>query len=290
MTRLPVYTEIAGVEGREPVGAVLSVGTKKPGMKQPVDRDRFYFKLPKVDGTGCRPDHPAFAAYNAAPPEKRRMVRAVVVHARREEWSTAGLVNHIMAGDPTPNKRPWCTGDGVEATRWDRKIGNYRTIQCPHDRCEYRQDPGGGKPIPCKPLLRVLFQPVWAPGSPLPTPLTELDARSWHGTNNMVGMWRHVEQQSIHLGVDGGWSWYAFPFSIHLTEQRNKDRGTNYPVLRFTPEVSVQSFLLAQAESRDKLAAAYRLEHDRPRAALTEPDSVIDVAEVAAALSGPREA
>jgi hypothetical protein len=101
----------------------------------------------------------------------------------------------------------------------------------------------------------------------------------------MVGMWRHVEQQSIHLGVDGGWSWYAFPFSIHLTEQKNKDKGTSFPVLRFTPETSVQSFLLAQAESRDRLAAAYQ-----PRAALTEPDSVLDVAEVAAALSGPREA
>ena len=91
-------------------------------------------------------------------------------------------------------------------------------------------------------------------------------------------------QQAANLGVESGWSWYGFRFSIHLTEQTSRERQSRFPVLRFTPEISVQSFLLAQAESRDKLAAAYQ-----PRAALTEPDSVIDVAEVAAALSGPRE-
>jgi hypothetical protein len=134
-------------------------------------------------------------------------------------------------------------------------------------------------------VLRVLFQPVWAVGSPLPTPLCELDSHSWHSTANMAGMLRHVEEQARHLGVPDGWSWYGFRFSIHLTEQTSRERQSRFPVLRFTPEISVQSFLLAQAESRDKLAAAYQ----QPRAALTEPDSVLDVAEVAAALSGPRE-
>jgi hypothetical protein len=40
---------------------------------------------------------------------------------------------------------------------------------------------------------------------------------------------------------------------------------------------------------RDKLADLYRLEHDRPRASLTAPETVLDVADIAAALSGPRE-
>ena len=280
MTKLPIYTEIAGVEGREPVGAVLSVGTRKSATAAPSDRDRFYIKLPKTDGTKTRPEHPAFAAYHKAEPEHRRVVQAVVVHGRREEWTTAGLMHYAQKGDPTPNGRPWCTGDGQEATRWDRAAGAYRTIACPHDRCEYRQ---GREPL-CKPLLRVLFQPVWAAGSKLPTPLMELDAKSWHGAQNMAGMIRHVEEQARHLGVPDGWSWYGFRFSIHLTEQTSRERQSRFPVLRFTPEVSVQSFLLAQAENRDRLADAYR-----PRVALTEPETVIDVADVAAALSGPRE-
>jgi hypothetical protein len=285
MTRLPIYTEIAGVEGREPVGAVLSVGTRKSATAAPSDRDRFFLKLPKIDGTKTRPDHPSFVAFNTAPPEKRRVVQAVVVHAQREQWCTSGLMHYAVKGDPTPNARPWCTGDGERATRWDRKAGEYRDIVCPHERCEYRQ----GQSAACKPVLRVLFQPVWAPGSPLPTPLCELDSHSWHSTSNMAGMIRHVEEQARHLGVPDGWSWYGFRFSIHLTEQTSRERQSRFPVLRFTPEISVQSFLLAQAESRDKLAAAYRIEHDRPRASLAAPETVIDVAEVAAALSGPRE-
>ena len=100
----------------------------------------------------------------------------------------------------------------------------------------------------------------------------------------MAGMIRHVEEQARLLGVGDAWSWYGFPFAIQLTEQTSREHQSKFPVLRFTPSSSVQSFLLNQATMRDQLAAAYQ-----PRAALTEPETVVDIGEVVAALSGPRE-
>ena len=282
LSRLPIYTDIAGMSGREPVGAVLTIGTRK-GTAAPTDRDRFYWKLPKVDASKTRPDHPSFSAYNTAPPERRKVLNAVVVHARLEDWCTSSLIHYAQKGDPTPNARPWCTGDGRRATRWDRTAGAYKDIPCPHDRCEYRQ----GATAACKPILRVLFQPAWPrteDGRSLPSPLTELDSHSWHSTANMVGMIRHVQEQARQLGIeDGAWSWYGFPFAIQLTEQTSREKQSRFPVLRFSPSVGVQDFLLAQAARRDELAAAYR-----PAAALSAPETVIDVAEVVAGLAGPR--
>lgn len=284
MTRLPIYTEIAGVEGREPIGAVLTIGTRKSATSAPTDRDRFYFKLPRVDSSKTRPDHPSFAPYNAAPPERRKVINAVVVHATLAGWCTSSLIHYSQKGDPTPNARPWCIGDGARATRWDRKSSEYRDIPCPNERCEYRL----GTSAACKPILRVLLQPTWpasADGRSLPSPLTELDSHSWHSTSNMVGMIRHVQEQARQLGIeDGAWSWYGFPFAIQLTEQTSREKQSRFPVLRFSPSVGVQDFLLSQASRRDQLAAAY----DRPRAALTAPETVIDVAEVVAGLAGPR--
>lgn len=281
MTKLPIYTDIAGVEGREPVGAVLTVGTRK-GTSAPTDRDRFYFKLPKVDASKTRPDHPSFAPYNTADPAKRKVVQAVVVHAERHEWCTSSLIHYAEKGQPTPNGRPWCTGDGERATRWSAKAEAYQDIPCPHDRCQYRL---GTSPA-CKPMLRVLFQPVWpvsADGRSLPSPLCELDSHSWHGVSNMRGMIRHVEEQAAHLGVTG-WSWYGFGFTIQLTEQTSREKQSRFPVLRFSPSVTVQDFLLSQARRRDELLAAYT-----QRASLAIPESMPPIADTVAALAGPRE-
>jgi hypothetical protein len=292
MTRLPIYTDIAGVEGREPIGAVLTVGTRASSNANPTDRDAFFIKSPKVNGQGIRPNHPAFDRFNGAPKEARRSVTCVAVHARREEWCTCGLINYAMPGVSAPDGRPWCIGDGVEATRWDAQSSKHITIPCPHDRCQYRQetrDAKGRAKRDCKPITRVLFQPVWKPGADgrpaLPTPLMEFDTHSWFSTSNAIGMIQHVERQSEMLGVPRNMlSWYGFRFTMTLTDQKQASKGRNFPVVLFSPDMQVQDFILSQAATRGQIASAYT-----ERASLALPESLPPIADTVAALAGPRE-
>jgi hypothetical protein len=287
VTRLPIYTDLAGIEGRVPVGATITIGTKGDNGA-PTDRDRFYFKLPKQDASGRKPMHPAFAAYNAAPANRRQQLTMIVVHAERAEWVTSSRIAYRVKSAPRmADRRPWCTGDGRHATRYDHKADAFGSIACPNERCQYAQ----GVQPECKPLLRLYAQPVWpvsTDGRALPSLLCELHSHSWHSTAAMIGMLDHVETQARHLGIDA-FSWFGFQFSISLVERTKPESKSRFPTLTFSPIVGVQEWLLAQARSRAELAEAYSV---TPIASLAESTahSGDAYAAIAEDLSGPKGA
>lgn len=245
------YHGIAGVDGVEPIGAVLRVGIRKPGsgeFRQPINRDRFYIAMPRVDSTNERPLHPGFVWYHKHEAEKRQLVKCVIVHATVTEAFSYYLQAWRLpvAKADHPPRGAACTGDGVDATRWDPKAQEFRQIRCPNERCEYRL--GRAKtPKPCKPFARLLFRPVWT-DAPLPTPLMKFETRSWNSTKAILGLFKHLEDQARNLGVESP-SLYGFPFSLQLSEEANKAEGTRYPVVRPTPLIDVQSFLVSQRQA-----------------------------------------
>jgi hypothetical protein len=122
MNARPQYHSIEGLSTTEPVGAVLTVGTKGPNG-YPINTDRFYIKVRQENENRIRVDHPLFNSYNSADAGKRQTIRGNLVHATRAEaW-----VHHLRAQvlgkawrpfeKSHPLGRPICSGDGVKATR-----------------------------------------------------------------------------------------------------------------------------------------------------------------------------
>lgn len=253
------YDHIEGLNPREPVGAALTIGVKGP-KGNPTDTDRFYFVLPhdqNVGGQRVRPLHPAFAAFNAAAPELRQMIRGNLVHARREDCFVHRLTAQVLPRhEAHPQKRPACSGDGVRATRYMGTLpdGSERwdEIVCPNNLCEFRVGRG---PKPCKPSMQFLFRPSWRGNSPLPTPLVKLTSHSWYSTAAFLGFFEHVEAQARALGLTS-WSLYGLPFTLTLTHKTKPQEQARFPVLAISPEVDLIQFFLAQAESVRKLGGA----------------------------------
>ena len=264
---------IAGVTGRVPVGAVLTIGTKGPSGA-PTDRDRFYIKVP--DSTeGERACHPSYGPYNTARcagcvkegktdrncprcVSMRQTMRCVLVHANPAdcfEWHRKA--QKIMGGGFRNHpKLPACSGDGKRAKRLvmlsDGKA-EYQDIPCPNDLCEFAQAPARGKPQ-CGPWMRLLFQPVWQ-SDKLPTPLMKFTSQSWHTISGLVGMFEHIAEQAAQLGVESP-SLYGLPFEMVLVTKTDPVKKTSFPVVRFSPTVNLQAFLLSQQANRKMLSEA----------------------------------
>jgi hypothetical protein len=237
---------IAGLRGREPVGAALAIGVKKNGNGFPIERDRFHLVAPREE-KGNRPYLPQFAAFNTAPPERRQMIRGNLVHASRAECFDYQLKAQVLPGGKAhPNRRPACVGDGVRAVRWTGQgADDFRQITCPNERCEYRQEIKGAKP--CKPRMRLLFRIRWPDGNPLPTPLVKLTSGSWNSTANALGFFKHLESIAQHLGISDA-TLFGYPFLLQLTQQTNAAAKTAFPVLTITPEADPVEFFQHQRE------------------------------------------
>lgn len=278
---------IAGLEGKDPVGAVLTIGTK--GAKGfPVDRDRFYIKVPDSSGD-VRAPHPAFTVFNTAEPEKRKSIRGVLVHAQADEcfeW-------HRKAQKLPPpfrnhSKMPACEGDGKQAKRLVMLEGGkveHQDIACPNELCQFAIAPNERTPSCCKPWARFLFQPVWQTDKLL-TPLMKLTTQSWNSIKAFVGFFDFIEKQARLCGVDNP-QLFGLPFEITLGQKSDAEHKTAFPVLRITPLVIIQAFLIGQAERGQQLA-----ERKQYVALLDAPEQSPDVlhmdhAEVS--VSQPRE-
>ena len=270
---------IAGLQSKEPVGAVLTVGTKGANGA-PTDRDRFYLKVPDSQGNERVP-HPAFAAYNFFPQlgeeaseqqrgqhrerehAKRRNMHAVLVHASEVdvfEWHRKA--QKLPAPFQNHSKLPSCTGDGVTAKRL-AMVGDkveFKDIPCPNDLCQFAIAPNERTPPCCKPWARLLFQPVWNSGSdgkpsPLPTPLMKFTTQSWHTVAGLVGMFKHISEQAALLGAQHGVNLYGLPFEMTLIQKSDAEKKSKFPVVRFSPTVTLQEFLIRQAQRVQQLAA-----------------------------------
>ncbi len=272
---------IAGLTGREPVGAVLTVGhkvlvqgrTDRHGnpMTKPADTDRFFIVVPQ-EVEGFRAEHPSFTAFNTAEPSRRTVVRGNLLHASPEgAWEHHRKAQVLKGLEPHPAKGPHCMGDGVRAQRWLN--GAYQDIPCPGDRCEFAQPTvlqnGNEGPTPCKPWMRFLFRPRWPDGSSLPTPLMKYTSGAWNTTAHFLGFFEHVLSQAQQLGVER-FSLYGLPFVLTLEHKKRKGEtgSRTFPVVRISTDGDLLDFLDAQ---RKRIAA---LGTAPARAALPAPPPV----------------
>lgn len=254
---------IRGLDGREPVGAVLCIG-RKGERGEPIENDRFFFVVPHAEGSGRdarRAQHPAFQAFNAADPERRRVIYGNLVHARRQDCFEYHLRNQVEAGKPAhPDMRPFCIGDGDRAVRWFAAGGpqDFRDITCPNEKCEFRL---GAKPS-CKPWMRFLFRPRWpSTKAPLPSPLTKLTSQSWHSVAAFRGLFRYVGEQATAFGLPS-FSLFGLPIMITLERKTKPSERRSFPIMAVTVDGDLHEFLWAQR--------ARAIEVAQPIAALTD--------------------
>jgi hypothetical protein len=238
---------IGGLTGREPIGAVLTIGHKGP-KGNPTDTDRLFIVQPQEED-GIRKPHPAFVGFNTADADKRKSIRGILVHSSRAECFEHHLKAQVLPGLAHPNKRPACVGDGTHAVRWGKNgLDDFRSIPCPNEKCEFRQRVGD-KPVPCKPWMRFLFRPVWAQGSPLPAPLMKYTSGAWNTTSAFLGFFEYIEKQAAALGVTN-YTLYGLPFVMTLAKKKRRgdEGGRAFPILSISPEGDLQAFLWAQHE------------------------------------------
>jgi hypothetical protein len=269
----------------EPVGAVLRIG-KKGDRGNPVDRDRFYVASPH-EADGVRPLHPSFEGYNTALPEKRRMVRANLVHGNLRDAFDLGRYAFRLPGyEPPPNKRPGCEGDGKVAVRY--LDGDFRNIPCPGDLCEFAQ--AGA----CKIRLTVLFRPNWQ-SDRLPAPLMRYASRGEHMLSSIYGLFDLVAEVAHNVGLidekpyetegyraleEAGVPMFGLPFSMTLTERTNKEKRARFPVVIFAPDGDLVAWMIGILQQREQLGGArevFLLGAPPPATVADDTDDVIDV-------------
>lgn len=268
-THVTIPNGIDGLEGREQVGAVVTIGRKDSNRGFPIEKDRFHIVWP-VEVNGRRDPHPHFGAFNKAPAEHRRMLTAQLVHARRDEAFAFRRQCFRAPRQPShPRRLPFCMGDGTTAQRWTGR--EFREIECPGDRCEFSQQPAKGK-APCGPHMKALFRLVWTKAD-FPTPLCKFTSNGWGSTANWVGFFDGLERAAATLGFED-YSLAGFRFQLQLVEKTNPETNSRFPVCQVIPLDDPYSFFLAQVEARKQIAAAPKV------AALAAPVRVTDAAEV----------
>ena len=249
------FRGIQGLQGKEPVGAVLTIGTKSADKGFPTDRDRFYVKVPD-SSNDVRVNHPAFSVFNGAAAELRRSVRGVLVHAAEAEcFEWHRKAQKLPPPFQNHSKLPACTGDGKKAKRLallpDKRVEHVE-MPCPNELCQFAQAPNERTPPCCKPWARLLFQPIWQ-SDKLPTPLMKFTTQSWHSISAIVGFFDYIREQAGLCGVQNP-QLFGLPFEMTLTEKSSPERKTKFPVIRITPTVQIQAFLLGQMQRGQQLA------------------------------------
>lgn len=256
--------KIKGLEGREPVGAVLTIGVKHKERGFPTETDRFHLVNPREE-SGIRHLHPGFASFNAAQADKRRLIRGNIVHASRAECFEYFLKAQVLKA-AHPDKKPACVGDGVHATRWEGPgADDFYEIKCPHERCEFRLT----DPPKCKPWARLLFRIRWQDGVALPTPLVKYTTGSWNTTSNLLGFFEYIENTARQLGLES-YSLFGFPFTMSLAYQTKASAKSRFPVVTISPEQDPVAFFHAQRQSIAQLQQA-------PRYEALEDHSAVDI-------------
>ena len=239
--RQEAHYGIAGVDGREPIGAALSVGRKGP-RGNPVDTDRLFLVAAREGDDKRRPMLPQFAPFND---REQAFVRGNLVHEQpRElfEWHLKAIVK--PGGQMHPDRRPFCTGDGATATRWmGGEANNYKTITCPNERCEFRAS-SGGKPPACRPWMRFLFRLRWPEGNPLPTPLVKYTSQGWETIRGFVGLMESLERARRNLGAED-LPLFGYPITLTLSRRTKPSKGLRYPVVDVAGEVDPVTFFAA---------------------------------------------
>lgn len=295
---------IAGLTGREPIGAALTVGIKGANGA-PTEKDRFHIldasaseaEFQKRDGgtykAPVRVPHPAFAVFNGAGPDRRRVVQARLAHARINDLFEYRLQCAKSARIPAhPGKAPVCQGDGRAARRWDGH--QYLDIPCPGERCEFSQ-PGppdrSGRPSrpDCGPWMRFLARfdfPATARKLPdgtdqvvrLPAITFKLTSGSWNTVRNFLGFFDAFRAACAGFGVDpNAVPLFGLPVLLTLSEKTNSEAKSRFPVvgIQVAGDADIISWIEHQMQRRQDLV---RLATVQPLAltdsALQRPDVI----------------
>lgn len=268
--RMLQHHGIAGLHGRESIGAVLSIGRKETFGKKG-NTEKFYIVNPR-EYEGKRELHPSFKAFNEAPDDFRKVIYGNIMHARRTDcyWYNLSLHTH---GKMHPNRKYFCVGDGLRATRW---VGpgpdDFKEIECPNDKCEFRLC----NPKKCRPksswVFRLRWEGYWKDKN-LPTPVIRFDNQSWNSCANIYGeqeitrpdgtkfifrggFFGQIEMAAEQMGIKD-YSLFSYPFMMTLTRETKKINGVtwNYPVVTVTAEMDPISFFLQQRQNIKQIAA-----------------------------------
>lgn len=243
---------IKGLTGREPIGAAVTIGVKDKARGFPTGTDRWWVVNSREEN-GVRHLHPGFANFNAAQPDKRKVLRGNLIHATREECFEYQLKAQVIHKPAHPDKKPMCVGDGVKAVRWEGgDPDDFMEIKCPNERCEYRQT----QPPVCKPFARLLFRLRWQEGIALPTPLVKFTTGSWNTTANLKGFFDHIEKTAQQLGLQE-YTLFGFPFVMTLQYQTKASAQSRFPVVHISPEEDPVAFFMRQRENIAQLQAAH---------------------------------
>lgn len=263
---------IHGRHGREPIGARLVMGKKAATGRGFSDKDRFSIMTAREAKDGRREVHPDFGWYDALPPESRRSVVCTIAHARWEDALIQRYHAQMAPPDPRaaipPGRRPWCTGDGRDATRWmnDRKGGepHYQPTPCGGDSeapCPFRRrEPG--KPLTCTVMTIVRFR-LSLPdhltgGRPCPTPIVEFASKGESTHDAFRGLRDNMDQTAAALGVRE-YSPIGYQFSMTMREVVHPKTpaypyGRRFWTVDVSPTISAADFLLGAAERQRALS------------------------------------
>ena len=238
---------IAGLQGREPVSVVLSLGIKN-AQGVPVEKDRLHLVVPH-EADGRRGHHAGFAAFNNAAPERRQMIRGNLVHATERECFELNLRAQVAKslGLPAhPNKRPVCQGDGVRAQRWcgiADEPDNYTEVQCLNERCQARLT----EPSQCKPFARLLFRLRWPDGNPLPSVVAKFTTGGWNTAANLRGFFDQIDRTARQIGLTQ-YTLFGLPFTLTLHQQTKASARRKFPVVAISPDMDLIEFFGRQQE------------------------------------------
>lgn len=253
---------IEGLTPRAPVGAVLRVGKKTGPRGNPTETDRFFIASPSSEND-IKAEHPGFTWFNQSQNlDSRRTIRGVLVHQSEADCYESGLSNYVSE-KMHPNRLPFCSSkDSKTATRWmGGDADNFKTIDCPNDRCEFRQK-RPSKPTPCKPMVRLLFHLRWSEGTSRaltdkghPPPdeiLCRFASGSWNTAANIEGFFDHIRNASKGLGLHG-YSLFGFPFVLTLGRKTKPGERHSFPVVTMTPTIEPAPFFMQQRENLREL-------------------------------------
>lgn len=274
---------IHGRHGREPIGARLVMGKKKPTGHGFVDKDRFSIMTAREARDGRRDVHPDFGWYDALPPESRRSVVCTIAHARWEDALIQRYHAQMAPPDPRaaipPGRRPWCTGDGRDAMRWrhDPKGGepHYQPCECGGDggdgraACIFRARTFGMKdgkqtanPLTCTVMTIVRFR-LSLPdhltgGRPCPTPIVEFASKGESTHDAFRGLRDNMDQTAAALGVHE-YSPIGYQFAMTMREVVHPKTpaypyGRRFWTVDVSPTISAADFLLGAAERQRALS------------------------------------
>lgn len=257
---------------RQPIGCALAMGRKGPSGA-PVDKHRFFVVRPVADGMGRearRAEHPAFGQFNQladptwndaarkAHDEKRASVRGILVHARPEDAYTLRRQADRLRGHEHPRLGPSCMGNGEVAERFFPDRGDYGPIPCPGARCEFAAAAPGQR-ASCHPHVKLVFQLRF---DNLPCLLCKYSSNGWGSTSGIHGFFGDLRQQAAALGVEEP-SVYGIPFVLTLSRRSNPAAKTAWVEVSmsadFPPGMTLQEYLLRQADARRQLAGAMPL-------------------------------